>query len=76
MRLVAFKEKNDFTINVLEGTKLLCNAWNVVSEATITNCFKKFNFIQTEDNQVQEKQTKDDGDDEVVGILKDFKRMD
>ena len=52
MRLVAFEEKKDFTINVLEGTKLLSNAWNVVSEATIKNCFKKVNFIQAEDNQV------------------------
>ena len=68
MRLVAFEEKKDFTINVLEGTKLLSNAWNAVSEATIKNCFKKVNFIQAEDNQVQEEQTNDDGDDEVVGI--------
>ena len=35
MRLVAFEEKKDFTINVLEGTKLLSNAWNAVGEATI-----------------------------------------
>ena len=35
MRLVAFEEKKDFTINVLEGTKLLNNAWNAVGEATI-----------------------------------------
>ena len=65
MRLVAFEEKKDFTINVLEGTKLLSNAWNVVSETTIKNCFKKVNFIQAEDNQVQEEQTEDD---EVIGI--------
>ena len=69
MRLVAFEEKNDFTINVLEGTKLLSNAWNAVGEATITNYFKKVNFIQAEHNQVQEEQTEDDDyDDEVVGI--------
>ena len=68
MRLVAFEEKKDFTINVLEETKLLSNAWNVISEATIKNCFKKVNFIQVEDKQVQEEQTEDDGDDEVVGI--------
>ena len=68
MRLLAFEEKKDFTINVLEGTKLLSNAWNAVSEATIKNCFKKINFIQAEDNQVQEEQTEDDGDGEVVGI--------
>ena len=68
MRLLAFEEKKDFTINVLEGTKLLSNAWNAVSKATIKNCFKKVNFIQAEDNQVQEEQTEDDGDDEVVGI--------
>ena len=67
-RLLAFEEKKDFTINVLEGTKLLGNAWNAVSEATIKNCFKKVNFIQAKDNQVQEEQTEDDGDDEVVGI--------
>ena len=35
MRLVAFEEKKDFTINALEGTKLLSNTWNVVREATI-----------------------------------------
>ena len=68
MSLVAFKEKKDFTINVLEGTKLLSNAWNAVSEATIKKCFKKVNFIQAEDNQFQEEQTEDDGDKEVVGI--------
>ena len=68
MRLVAFEEKKDFTISVLEGMKLLSYTWNAVSEATIKNCFKKVNFIQAEDNQVQEKQTEDDGDDEVVGI--------
>ena len=52
MRLLAFEEKKDFKINVLEGTKLLSNAWNAVSEAAIKNCFKKVNFIQAEDNQV------------------------
>ena len=68
IRLVAFEEKKDFTINVLEGMKLLSNAWNAVSEATIKNCFKKVNFIQEEDFiPVQEEQTEDDGD-EVVGI--------
>ena len=68
MCLVVFEEKKDFTINVLEGTKLISNGWNEVSEAPIKNCFKKVNFIQAEDNQVQEEQTEDDGDDEVVGI--------
>ena len=69
MRLVAFEEKKDFTINVfLEGTKLLSNAWNAVSEKTIKNCFNGINFHRAEDNQVQEEQTEDDGDDEVVGI--------
>ena len=68
MRLVAFEEKKNFTINVLEGTKLLNNAWNKVSEATIKNCFKKVNFLPAEDSKVQEEQTKDDGDDEFVGI--------
>ena len=68
MFLVTFEKKKDFTINVLERTKLLSIAWNVVSEATIKNCFKKVNFIQAEDNQVQEEQTEDNGDDQVVGI--------
>ena len=69
MRLdAAFEEKKDFTINVLEGIKLLSNAWNAVSEARIKNFYKKVNFYQPEDNQVQEEQTEDDGDDEVVGI--------
>ena len=68
MRLVAFEEKKDFTIDVLEGTKLLSNAWNAVSEATIKNCFKKINFILAADNRVQEEQTEDDGDNEVVGM--------
>ena len=40
MHLVAFEEKKDFTINVLEGTKLLSNAWNAVSEATIKTASK------------------------------------
>ena len=61
-------KKRKTTINVLERTKLLRNAWNAISEATIKNCFKKVNFILEEDNQVQEEQTDDDGNDEVVGI--------
>ena len=52
MRLLAFEKKKDLTMNVLEGTKLLSNAWNAVSEATIKNRFKKVNYIQAEDNQV------------------------
>ena len=44
-----------------EGTKLL-------SKATIKNCFNKVNFLEAKDNQVQEEQTEDDGDDEVIGI--------
>ena len=68
MHLVAFQEKKNFTINVLERTKLLSNAWNKVSEATIKNCFKKVNFLPGEDNQVQEEQTENDGDDKLVGI--------
>ena len=41
LRLLAFEEKKDFTVNVLEAMKLLRQAWNSVSEVTIQNCFKK-----------------------------------
>ena len=65
MRLLAFGK--NFKIDVLEEMRLLSNAWNSVSEATIKNCFKKVNFIQPEDN-IEEQETKDTSDKEIVGI--------
>ena len=65
MHLLAF-EKN-FKIDVPEEMRLLSNAWNSVSEATIKNYFKKVNFIQPEDN-IEEQETKDTSDKEIVGI--------
>ena len=50
-KILVALEKKDSTINILEGTKLLSNAWNAISEATIKNRFKKVNFIQAKDNQ-------------------------
>ena len=35
LRLLAFEEKKDFTVNVLEAMKLLKQAWNIVSKETI-----------------------------------------
>ena len=39
LRLLAFEEKKDFTVNALEAMKLPRQAWNSVSEVTIQNCF-------------------------------------
>ena len=59
--LLAFEEKKDFTVNVLEAIKLLRQAWNSVSEVTIQNCFKKVNFIllKAVDEGVEEAEDKD-----------------
>ena len=59
--LLAFEEKKDFTVNVLEAMKLLRQAWNSVSEKTIQNCFKKVNFIRLEakDEGVEEAEDED-----------------
>ena len=64
MHLLAFKEKKNFKIIVLERIRLLSNAWNSVSKATIKNCFKKVNFTQTEYN-IEEQETKDTSDEIV-----------
>ena len=57
MRSLAFEEKKDFKVHVLEGMRLLSQAWDSVSEATIQNCFKKVNFTQSEDI-VEEQESK------------------
>ena len=54
MRLLAFEEKKEFKVDVLEGMRLLSRARDSVSEATIQNCFKKVNFTQPEDTVEQE----------------------
>ena len=41
LRLLAFEEKRDFKVDVLEAMRLLRRAWNSVSEVTIQNCFKR-----------------------------------
>ena len=40
MRLLAFEEKKDFKVDVLDGMRLLSQAWDSVREATIQNCLK------------------------------------
>ena len=67
MCLLAFEEKKNFKIDVLEGMRLLSNAWNSVSEATIKNCFKKVYFTQPEDN-IEEQETDNTSNREIVGI--------
>ena len=49
LRLLAFEEKRDFKVDVLEAIRLLRRAWNSVSEVTIQNCFKKAIFVRLED---------------------------
>ena len=66
MRLLAFEEKKNFKIDVLEGMRLLSNAWNSVLKATIKNCCKKVNFTQPEDN-LEEQETEDTTDRKIVG---------
>ena len=41
MRLLAFEGKKELKVDVLEGLKLLDQAWNSVSETAIQNCFMK-----------------------------------
>ena len=45
MRLLAFEEKKEFKVDVLEAMKLLDEAWNSVSDMTIQNCFRKVHFV-------------------------------
>ena len=80
MRLVVFEEKKDFTINVLEGTKLISNAWNAVSEATIKKVFNNTSKKSTSSKQKTTKFKKNKPRIMVMmkllGYGKDFKRVD
>ena len=67
MRLLAFEEKRDFKVDVLEAMRLLRRAWNSVSEVTLQNCFKKANFVRLEDEDNIE-ETENNGDKDVEGI--------
>ena len=67
LQLLAFEEKRDFKVDVLEAVRLLRRAWNSVSEVTIQNCFKKANFVQLEDEDNIE-ETENNGDRDVEGI--------
>ena len=67
LRLLAFEEKRDFKVNVLEAMRLLRRAWNSVFEVTIQNCFKKANFVRLEDEDNIE-ETENNGDRDVEGI--------
>ena len=71
MRLAAFAEKKDFTTNVLEGTKLLSNAWNAVSEATIKTASKKSTSSKFKKNKPSMMVMM-----KLLGYGKDFKRVD
>ena len=61
LRLLAFEEKKDFTVKILEAMKLFRQAWNSVSEVTVQICFKKINFIclEVEDEGVEEAEDED-----------------
>jgi len=49
---LAFEEKKEFKINVLEANKLLDQAWISVSEKYIQNCFAEVKFASTsQENQ-------------------------
>ena len=67
LRLLAFEEKRDFKVNVLEAMRLLRRAWNSVSEVTIQSCFKKANFVRLEDEDNIE-ETENNGDRDVERI--------
>ena len=67
LRLLAFEEKRDFKVDVLEAIRLLRRAWNNVSEVTIQNCFKKANFVRLGDKDNIE-ETENNGDRDVEGI--------
>ena len=55
LRLLAFEEKKDFKVDVLQAMRLLREAWNSVSQVTIQNCFKKAKFVRLEeDDDVEE----------------------
>ena len=77
MRLdAAFEDKKDFTINVLEGIKLLSNAWNAVSEARIKNCYKKVNFYQQKTTKFKKNKPRMMVMMKLLGYGKDFKQVD
>ena len=65
LRLLAFEEKKDFTVNVLEAMKLLRQAWNSVSGVTIQNRFKKVNFILLEAENKEVEEAEDENVEEV-----------
>ena len=67
LRLLAFEEKRDFKVDVLEAMRLLRRTWNSVSEVTIQNCFKKGNFVRLEDEDNIE-ETENNGDRDVEEI--------
>ena len=69
--LLAFEEKKDFTVNVLEAMKLLRQAWNSVSVVTIQNCFKKVNFIRLE---AENEGVEEDDDVEEVDVESNVNR--
>ena len=67
LRLLAFEEKRDFKVDVLQAMRLLTQAWNSVSEVTIQNCFKKANFVRLEDEDNIE-EMENNGDRDIEGI--------
>ena len=67
LRLLAFEEKIDFNINVLERMRLLSQAWDSVSEAKIKTCFKKANFTRCIDSAEEQE---NDAEEDVWERLK------
>ncbi len=44
LRLYAFENEEQFTVDVLQAMKLLRTAWEAVSPNSIQNCFRKAGF--------------------------------
>lgn len=44
-RIAAIDSGENFTFNLLDAVFLLRQAWNEVTESTISNCFRKAGFL-------------------------------
>lgn len=47
-RIAAIDSGREFTLNLLDAVFLLRQAWNEVTEATLSNCFRKAGFVFNE----------------------------
>ena len=71
--MIAIDNTREFTISVLDVMHMMRQAWLLVTQATMANCFKHSNFVKAVDHTTQAIDEEEDPDDDLP--LSHFARL-